>query len=66
MPATRLTGWLALFGLMLALSLLLGCTREVVKEVLVTPVPGSTAVNGGEKLGHVAAGKCTSRVYWPA
>ena len=39
----RLTGALAFLGIVLALSLLLGCTREVVKEVLVTPVPGPTA-----------------------
>ena len=39
----RITGLLAFLGLILALSLLLGCTREVVKEVLVTPVPGPTA-----------------------
>ena len=39
----RPTGWLVFFGMMLALSLLMGCSREVVKEVLVTPVPGPTA-----------------------
>ena len=39
----RITGLLAFLGLILALFLLLGCTREVVKEVLVTPVPGPTA-----------------------
>ena len=44
----RPTRWLAFFGLMLALSLLLGCTREVVKEVLVTPVPGPTATSQPE------------------
>ena len=33
---------LAFLGLMLVLTLALGCTREVVKEVLVTPVPGPT------------------------
>ena len=44
----RPTGWLAFFGLMLALSLLLGCTREVVKEVIVTPVPGPTATSQAE------------------
>ena len=44
----RPTGWLAFFGLMLALSLLLGCTREVVKEVIVTPVPGPTATSQTE------------------
>ena len=44
----RPTGWLAFFGLMLALSLLLGCTREVVKEVIVTPVAGPTATSQTE------------------
>lgn len=44
----RPNGWLAFFGLMLALSLLLGCTREVVKEVIVTPVPGPTATSQPE------------------
>ena len=44
----RPTGWLAFFGLMLALSLLLGCTREVVKEVTVTPVAGPTATSQTE------------------
>ncbi len=39
----RLTGWIVLFGLVLVLSIPLGCTREVVKEVVVTPVPGPTA-----------------------
>ena len=39
----RSTRWLAFFGLLIALSLLLGCTREVVKEVVVTSVPGPTA-----------------------
>ncbi|MYC35622.1 MAG: ABC transporter substrate-binding protein [Chloroflexi bacterium] len=47
-PAMRPTGWLAFFGLMLALSLLLGCTREVVKEVIVTPVAGPTATSQTE------------------
>ena len=36
-------GWLAVFGIILAISVLLGCTREVVREVVVTPVPGPTA-----------------------
>ena len=44
----RPNGWLAFFGLMFALSLLLGCTREVVKEVIVTPVPGPTATSQPE------------------
>ncbi len=44
----RPTGWLAFFGLMLALSLLMGCTREVVKEVIVTPVAGPTATSQTE------------------
>ena len=39
----RLKGWIAFFALILALCALAGCTREVVKEVLVTPVPGPTA-----------------------
>ena len=39
----RLTGWIAFLTLVLALSISLGCTREVVKEVVVTPVPGPTA-----------------------
>ena len=42
-PQMRLTGWIVFFSLVLALSILLGCTREVVKEVVVTPVPGPTA-----------------------
>lgn len=44
----RFSGWLAFLGLMLAMTLLLGCTREVVKEVLVTPAPGPTATPQGE------------------
>ena len=44
----RPNGWSAFFGLMLALSLLLGCTREVVKEVVVTPAPGPTATSQPE------------------
>ena len=39
----RLTGWIVFLSLVLALSIPLGCTREVVKEVVVTPVPGPTA-----------------------
>ena len=44
----RFGGWLAFLGLMLALTLVLGCTREVVKEVLVTPVPGPTVTPQAE------------------
>ncbi len=39
----RFTGWLAFLGLALTVCLLLGCAREVVKEVVVTAVPGPTA-----------------------
>ena len=46
----RFGGWLAFLGLMLALTLVLGCTREVVKEVLVTPVPGPTVTSSSR--GH--------------
>ena len=44
----RFIGWLAFLGLMLAMTLVLGCTKEVVKEVLVTPVPGPTATPQAE------------------
>ena len=47
----RLTGWIVFFGLVLALSIILGCTREVVKEVVVTPVPGPTATPQPEAAG---------------
>ena len=39
----RFRGWFAFFGIILAVAVLLGCTREVVREVVVTPVPGPTA-----------------------
>ena len=51
----RLKGWLAFFALILALCALAGCTREVVKEVLVTPVPGPTATPQPEPAGDAGA-----------
>jgi ABC-type transport system substrate-binding protein len=35
-------GWLLVCGIAATLLVLTGCTREVVKEVLITPVPGPT------------------------
>lgn len=51
----RFTRWLSMLGLILILCALLGCTREVVKEVVVTSVPGPTATPQPEANGDPAA-----------
>ena len=56
----RFRGWIAFFGMILALCLLLGCTREVVKEVVVTPVPGPTATPQPETTGATDAPTATT------
>ena len=44
----RWSGWFVLAGLALVLFVALGCTREVVKEVVVTAVPGPTVTPEAE------------------
>ena len=61
----RFSRWLAFLGLMLALTLVLGCTREVVKEVLVTPVPGPTVTSQAEATEVPAAAPTATMAVEP-
>ena len=61
----RFSRWLAFLGLMLALTLVLGCTREVVKEVLVTPVPGPTVTPQAEATEVPAAAPAATMAVEP-